>query len=75
MNIHTLGKTKLDSSTILEMAKKHDFDTVLVLGVTSDERQPFIAVGGLEADYADMQWLAQFSVNSVHHMAYGDDDD
>jgi len=73
-NVHTLGNSKIDSSTLLEMAKQYDFDTIMILGVTTDQREPFIAVGGLEADYADMQWLAQFSVNTVHDLVYSEED-
>lgn len=67
-NVSHLGKSKLDSSTVLEMSKSHDYDTVIVIGLTNN-REPMLAVGGLEADYADMQWLAQFAVNTIHELA------
>lgn len=67
-NVHTLNGV-VNAHTMLELAKKNDYGTLMIIGLTPDQT-PVIMLGGDEPSYSDMQWLSYFLQQQVHLMGY-----
>jgi ribonuclease BN (tRNA processing enzyme) len=69
-----LGTGAKDADTCLEIAKQHDLECLVLIGVNK-EGAPVLIVGGTEIDYGMAQWLAREAGVLLHEATYSSGED
>lgn len=73
MSVEAIGKTRLDATATLEIAKKYDFDAMFVMGMNSETGAITLLCGGDNLNYGLLYWLAVEAQNQIHDSVFSED--
>lgn len=73
MSVEALGNTKLDAVTTLELAKKHNFDAMFIMGMNTQTGEMALICGGDKLEYGLLYWLAVEAQNQIHDTPFNED--
>jgi|DEB0MinimDraft_10_1074344.scaffolds.fasta_scaffold79506_1 hypothetical protein len=73
MSVEALGKTRLDATSALEIAKKYNFDAMFIMGLNSETGEMALLCGGDKLNYGLLYWLAVEAQNQIHDTPFSED--
>jgi len=73
MSVEAIGRTKLDATSALEIAKKYNFDAMFIMGLNSETGEMALLCGGDNLNYGLLYWLAVEAQNQIHDTPFSED--